>query len=105
MTETTHPSASTRELPLAPGGEVHVLLTSNDATIRGTDRDVVTVRARGGEDLDDEVVITEDGNRVSIRNAETGVGFGRLRIGTAGVGCPRHRGAAVRHAHVQDAVR
>jgi hypothetical protein len=84
MTETTHPSASTRELPLAPGGEVHVLLTSNDATIRGTDRDVVTVRARDGEDLDDEVVITEDGNRVSIRNAETGVSLGRLRVGSAG---------------------
>jgi len=84
MTETTHPSASTREVPLAPGGEVHVLLTSNDATIRGTDRDVVTVHARGGEDLDDEVVITEDGNGVSIRNAETGVSFGRLGIGSQG---------------------
>jgi hypothetical protein len=84
MTETTYPSASTRELPLAPGGEVHVHLTSNDARIRGTDRDVVTVHAPGGEDLDDEVVITEDGDRVSIRNAETGMGFGRLRIGTHG---------------------
>ena len=38
----------------------------------------------GGEDLDDEIVITEDGNRVSIRNAETGVGFGRLRVGSQG---------------------
>ena len=84
MTETTYPSASTRELPLAPGGEVHVHLTSNDATIRGTDSDVVTVRAPGGEDLDDELVITEAEDRVSIRNAETGVSFGRLRIGTHG---------------------
>lgn len=84
MTETTHASASTREVPLAPGGEVHVHLTSNDARIRGTDRDVVTVQAPGGEDLDDEVVITDDGDRVSIRNAETGVSFGRLRIGTHG---------------------
>jgi hypothetical protein len=82
MTETTHVSASTREVPLAPGGEVHVLLTANDAIVRGTDRDVVTVRTRGGEDLDDEVVITADGNRVSIRNAETGVQLGRLRIST-----------------------
>ena len=55
MTETTHVSASTREVPLAPGGEVHVLLTANNAIVRGTDRDVITVRARGGEDLDDEV--------------------------------------------------
>jgi hypothetical protein len=84
MTETTYSNASTRELPLAPGGEVHVHLTSNDARIRGTDRDVVTVRAPGGEDLDDEIIITEDGDRVSIRNAETGVSFGNLRIGTQG---------------------
>ena len=84
MTETTRLSPSIREMPLTPGGEVQVLLTANNATVRGTDRDVVTVRTRGGEDLDDEVVITEEGNRVSIRNAETGVRFGRLRISTRG---------------------
>ena len=105
MTETTHVSASTREVPLAPGGEVHVLLTANNAIVRGTDRDIVTVRARGGEDLDDEVVITEDGNRVSIRNAETGVQARAAPDQHPRTGRARDRGAAVRDAHLQDAVR
>jgi hypothetical protein len=84
MTETTYVSASTREVPLAPGGELHVLLTANDVTIHGTDRDVVTIRARGGEDLDDEVVIAQDGDRLAIRSAETGISVGRLRISAHG---------------------
>ena len=78
MTETARLTPSTREVPLAPGGELVVTLTSNDVRIHGTDAEMVTIRARGGEDIDDELVIEAEDGRVTVRNAERGFRVGRV---------------------------
>ena len=57
MTDTTRLAPSARDLPLEPGGEVTILLTSNGVRLRGVDGDRVTVRTRDGADIDDEVVM------------------------------------------------
>jgi hypothetical protein len=77
MTDITSSSSPVREAQLAPGGEVEVLLTSNELRVRGTDGDRVVVRARDGGDLESEVTIDAGPAAVQIRD----VGATRLRIG------------------------
>jgi hypothetical protein len=84
MTDTVRQTPSIRQLPLAPGGELVISLTSNDLRIRGTDADSVTIRTRGGEDIDDELVIEADGDRVFVRTAERGFRIGRALIASRG---------------------
>ncbi|HKF85373.1 MAG TPA: DUF4097 family beta strand repeat-containing protein [Candidatus Limnocylindrales bacterium] len=80
MTDTASASPSVRELPLAPGGAVELHLTANDIRIHGTDANVVRIAARGGEDLDDEIVIDAEDDHVVIRNVEGGFRVGRVLI-------------------------
>jgi hypothetical protein len=61
-----------------------ISLTSNDLRIRGTGADSVTIRTRGGEDIDDELVIEADGDRVFVRTAERGFRIGRALIASRG---------------------
>src|SRR5690242_17992173 len=84
MTDTASLSPSAREIPLAPGGELVVSLTSNDVRMRGTDGDAVTIRTRGGEDIDDELVIDTEEHRVIVRNAERGFRVGRVLLSSHG---------------------
>ena len=84
MTETASLSSSTREVPLAQGGEVDVLLTANDVRIRGTDRDVVAVRSRNGEPLEDVIAVDGDRDRVVVRAVDRGLRLGPLRVSTHG---------------------
>ena len=84
MTDTVRHSPSIRALPLAPGGELVVNLTANDVRIHGTDAQAVTVRTRGGEDIDDELVIEADGERVVVRNSERGFRLGRALLMSRG---------------------
>src|SRR5689334_23288387 len=84
MTDIASLTPSTREVPLASGGELVVNLTSNDVGIHGTDAEAVTIRTRGGEDIDDELVIEAEDDRVVVRNAERGVRVGRVFISSQG---------------------
>ena len=86
MTDTTSARASVRELPLEPGGELVIFLTSSDVRLRGVDAQSVTVRTREGSDLADELVVDAEPGRVHIRDAEQGYGVGPVRL--------RGRGAA-----------
>jgi hypothetical protein len=84
MTDTTRLARSARDLPLEPGGEVAILLTSSGVRLRGVDGDRVTVRTRDGADIDAEVVMDSSPGRVQVRDAERGVRFGPLRMQTHG---------------------
>jgi hypothetical protein len=77
MTDTTRTSPSIRELPLAPGGRVEILLTANELRLQGTDADQVVVRTRGGRAIDDAVTIEAAPDLVRVRD---GAGDA-LRIG------------------------
>ena len=78
MTETTTPTA--REIQLVHGGQVEIVLTSSNVGVRGVDGDRVAVRTRGGEDIDDQVVVETTPAGVRIRDNETGTRFGNLRL-------------------------
>ena len=84
MTDTARRSASTRELPLAPGGEVVVTRTSNDVRSVGPEAPVVTIRTRGGEDIDDELTLDAEADRVIVRNADAGSRGRRVLFGGHG---------------------
>jgi len=84
MMDTTPLNSTFRELPLEPGGTVDIVLTNGSVRVTGTGRDVVTVRSRGGEDIDDEVEIHADPDRISIRSRVIGFSLGSLRIGYPG---------------------
>jgi hypothetical protein len=75
-TETTTPVA--REVPLAPGGYVEILLTSANVSVRGVDGDRVSVRTRGGEDIDEEVVVEATPQKVRISDNQAGSRAGGL---------------------------
>ena len=77
MTDTTHPNPSIRELHLAPDGEIEILLTANELRLRGTDEQLVVIRARGGEDLDDGITIDETTGHLRIQDG----GAGEFRLG------------------------
>lgn len=80
MTDTTRTSLPARELPLAPHGEVEILLTSNELRLRGTDDDRVVIRARGGEALDDRITIDGTPGRVRILDRGGEFRFGPLQL-------------------------
>lgn len=86
MTDTTTGTASgasVREVPLADGGTLELVLTSNDLRLRGVDGDRVVVRARDLRDLADELSIETSPGRVVIRDRGNGeLRFGPLRIGS-----------------------
>ena len=78
MHETTTPVA--REVQLAADGHVEILLTSANVSVRGVDGDRVSVRTRGGEDIDEEVVVEATPLKVKIRDNPAGAQFGSLRL-------------------------
>ncbi len=80
MTDTTRPATSSHELHLEPGGEVQVNLTSSGVRVRGVDGDRVTVRARNGSDIGDEIVMDASPGRVDIRDADRGFRLGPVRM-------------------------
>ena len=82
MTETTTPVA--REVQLAAGASVEILLTSANVSVRGVDGDRVTVRTRGGEDIDDQVVVEATPLKVKVSDDHVGAQFGSLRLRTRG---------------------
>lgn len=82
MTDTTRPQATSRELPLEPGGEVEIVLTSNELRLRGTDDERVVVRTRGGQDIDPDVTIEATPGHVRIRDG----GAGEFRLGPLRIG-------------------
>ncbi len=82
MTETTSTDRAIRELPLAPGGSVEITLTSNELRLRGADSARVVVRTRGGEAVDDHVVIEPYPDGIRIRDAGADFQLGPLRIST-----------------------
>ena len=86
MTGMTPDISTGRELPLEPGGEVELLLTSSSVLLRGVDRDVVTVRSLDGEDVEDALTIERLPGKVRIRVRDNAPGFriGPLRVGTGG---------------------
>ncbi len=101
MTETTRDTASVRQLPLDPGGEVEILLTSNNLRLRGVDGDLVTVRTAGGEAIDDEIEFDATPGRIRIRESETGFRVGGFRIrahrtADLDIDLPRGAGLSVR---------
>jgi hypothetical protein len=77
MTEITRTDPAVRELPLAPDGEVEILLTSNALRVHGVDGDRVVVRSRDGADLGSELGIETGPASVRIRDR----GATRFRIG------------------------
>ncbi len=78
MTETTTPVA--REVQLPAGASVEILLTSSNVSVRGVDGDRVTVRTRGGEDIDEHVVIEATPLKIRIRDNQDGARFGSVRL-------------------------
>ena len=86
MTDMTSVATTVREISLDEGGEVSINLTSSDVRIRVVDGGTVTVRTRGGEDIDDAIIIESEPGRVFIRNAEYGYRLGPIRLrGTGSV--------------------
>ncbi len=84
MTELTSQSLTTREVRLDAGGEVEILVTATNVRLRGVDGDTVAVSTRDGEPVDEEVVIEATPGRVRIRDGESGLRIGPLRIGSRG---------------------
>jgi hypothetical protein len=84
MTDSTGVATTVREVALAPGGEVSINLTSSDVRVTAVDGDVVTIRTRGGEDIDDEILVEDEPGRVFIRDAERGYRIGPVRFGSGG---------------------
>ena len=84
MTESTGIATTVREVALAPGGEVSINLTSSDVRVTAVDGDTVTVRTRGGEDIEDEILVEDEPGRVFIRDAERGYRIGPVRFGSGG---------------------
>ena len=82
MTETTGTDRAIRELPLAPGSTIEITLTSNELRLRGVDAARVVVRTRGGEAVDDHVVIEPHPDGIRIRDAGADIQLGPLRIST-----------------------
>ena len=80
MTDTTRLAPTSRDLPLEPGGEVQIVLTSSGVHVRGVDGDRVTVRTRNGADIDDAIVMDASPGRVGIRDAERGFRLGPVRM-------------------------
>ena len=78
MTETT--THVGREVQLPAGGHVEILLTSANVSVRGVDGDRVAVRTRGGEDIDEHVVVEATPLKVRITNNQDGAQFGSLRV-------------------------
>jgi hypothetical protein len=81
------PEISTgREVPLEPGGEVELLLTSSSVLLRGIERDVVTLRSLSGDDVEDAFTIERQAGKVRIRVRDNAPGFriGPLRVGAGG---------------------
>ena len=68
MTGTTPEAPTARELPLEPGGEVELLFTASSVLVRGVERDVVTVRSLGGEDVEDDFTIEHLPGKVRVRD-------------------------------------
>ena len=98
MTDTTSVTTTVREVPLAPGGELSINLTSSDVRIKAVDGDAVTVRTRGGEDIDDEVLVESEAGRVTIRDAGRGYRIGPIRLpghGTAALDIDVPRAARI----------
>ena len=84
MTESTGVATTVREVALTPGGEVSINLTSSDVRVNAVDGDVVTIRTRGGEDIDDEILVENEPGRVFVRDAERGYRIGPVRFGSGG---------------------
>lgn len=82
MTGTTPETLTVRELPLEPGGEVEILLTSSAVRVRPTDGDAVILRSHGDDDLDDDFAIDARPGRVEVRDVQSGFRLGSLRIRT-----------------------
>jgi hypothetical protein len=83
MTDASGTMSSVRELPLRPDGSVELILTANDLRLRGTDGDRVVIRARGGEDLDEQVEIEASPDHVRIHAGGSGdhrIGPLRMRL-------------------------
>ncbi len=80
MTDTTSVSTTGRMAPLGPGGELSINLTSSDVRLRAVDGDAVSVRTRGGEPVDDQVLVETAPGRVFIRDAERGFRVGPLSV-------------------------
>ncbi len=82
MTQLGTDRAATRDLPLAPGGSVEIVLAACNLRIRGTDGDRVVVRSRDGAPLDDDIVFEAAPNAVRIRDGDGGLRLGPVRIRT-----------------------
>ncbi len=78
MTEST--TSVAREVKLAAGADIEIALTSQNVRVRGVDGDRVAVRTRGGEDIDDEVVVEATPTRVRIGDIPASTGFGPFRF-------------------------
>lgn len=84
MPDTTRP-ASSHQLPLEPGGEVEILLTSSSVRVRGVDDDHVSIRAQDGEEeLDGFIAVEQSAGRVVIRDAEREMRLGPIRLAARG---------------------
>ena len=78
MTDMLRPADPTvRDLPLAPGGEVELRLTSSRLRIRAVDGDRVVIRSRSGRELDRELEIQAGPDFVRVIDGPPGA----LRIG------------------------
>ncbi|HEY3336348.1 MAG TPA: DUF4097 family beta strand repeat-containing protein [Candidatus Limnocylindrales bacterium] len=82
MTDSTRVATTVREVPLGPGGEVSINLTSSDLRLHAVDGDLVTIRTRGGEHVDDVILIDREPARVSVRDAERGFRLGPVSLGS-----------------------
>jgi hypothetical protein len=86
VTGTTPEISTGLELPLEPGGEVELLLTSSSVLLRGVERDVVTMRSLSGGAVEDGFTIERLPGKVRIRARDNMTGFriGPLRVGPGG---------------------
>jgi Putative adhesin len=71
MTSTGEPTApSTREVPLAPGGDVELLTTASEVRVRGHDEDVVRVRVLDDAEIDDVLRVEGGPDHVRIHDLD-----------------------------------
>jgi len=76
-------TTASREMPLAPDGEVAISVVSGSLRIRGADAAVVRVRRLDGGEPGEDVRFLSETGRVSIATRDEGLRLGPLTIGIA----------------------
>jgi Toastrack DUF4097 len=83
MTNPADPTATVRDLPLDPGGEVEIVVPAGSLRIRGVDGERVVIRTSSGRAIDGALAVDASRARIRIHDLER-----RFRLGPFEVRAP-----------------